>query len=193
MMNLRPDHVFRSLAFEPSQDEVRNALRRADNARRRVAPAAPSHPALKKFARSQREIEELIELSWSSDEDLPDVAELLSAAASSSPKGKGKVVKDEGEDDNVSNNFHVQRMANHICHQNTDADLTMDEIRGKGKARRQGRDSSEQPHGMSDHLIATWKRGDNNLEPSTKMLALAEHLQEWESTGDKTIVFSQCT
>lgn len=176
MMNLRPDHVFRSLAFEPSQDEVRNALRRADNARRRVAPAAPSRPALKKSARSRREIEELIELSSSSDEDLPDVAELLSAVASSSPKGKGKVVKDEGEDDN-----------------NTGADLTMDEIRGKGKARRQGRDSSEQPHGMSDHLIATWKRGDNNLEPSTKMLALVEHLQEWESTGDKTIVFSQWT
>ena len=83
-----------------------------------------------------------------------------------------------------------------------DVDLTMDEIRAKRKGAPKGKgrekappqnwDDSEQPREMSDHLIQTWKRGDNDLEPSTKMLALVHQLQEWDVTGDKTIVFSQC-
>lgn len=47
--------------------------------------------------------------------------------------------------------------------------------------------------GPSADLINTWRRGDDNLEPSAKMLALIRYLKEWESTGDKTIVYSQCT
>ena len=46
--------------------------------------------------------------------------------------------------------------------------------------------------GLSDPVIATWRRGDDDLEPSTKMLALVEYLKEWDSTGDKTICYSQC-
>jgi SNF2 family DNA or RNA helicase len=46
--------------------------------------------------------------------------------------------------------------------------------------------------GPSDAVLATWKRGDDDLEPSTKMLALLELLKEWDSCGDKTICFSQC-
>ncbi|CAK5270957.1 unnamed protein product [Mycena citricolor] len=37
-------------------------------------------------------------------------------------------------------------------------------------------------------IISNWERGDDDLEPSTKMLAMIDMLQEWESTGDKTIV-----
>lgn len=44
----------------------------------------------------------------------------------------------------------------------------------------------------SDAVIATWRRGGDHLEPSTKMLALVEYLKEWDSTGDKTICYSQC-
>lgn len=58
--------------------------------------------------------------------------------------------------------------------------------KGKGKA---GASKSEGP---SDAIIATWRRGDDDLEPSTKMLALVEYLKEWDSTGDKTICYSQC-
>lgn len=46
--------------------------------------------------------------------------------------------------------------------------------------------------GPSDAVLATWKRGDDDLEPSTKMLALLELLKEWDSCGDKTICYSQC-
>jgi hypothetical protein len=40
--------------------------------------------------------------------------------------------------------------------------------------------------------MATWRRGDDDLEPSAKMLAMIEQLQIAENAGDKTIVYSQC-
>jgi hypothetical protein len=40
--------------------------------------------------------------------------------------------------------------------------------------------------------MATWRRGDDDMEPSAKMLALIEQLQIAENAGDKTIVYSQC-
>jgi hypothetical protein len=44
----------------------------------------------------------------------------------------------------------------------------------------------------SQHTVATWRRGDNDMEPSAKMLALIEQLRIAENAGDKTIVYSQC-
>ena len=44
----------------------------------------------------------------------------------------------------------------------------------------------------SQRTVATWRRGDGDMEPSAKMLALIEQLQIAESAGDKTIVYSQC-
>jgi hypothetical protein len=44
----------------------------------------------------------------------------------------------------------------------------------------------------SRDIFATWGHGGANVEPSAKMLALVDLLREWESTGDKTICFSQC-
>jgi hypothetical protein len=44
----------------------------------------------------------------------------------------------------------------------------------------------------SQRTVATWRRGDDDMEPSAKMLALVEQLQIAENAGDKTIVYSQC-
>lgn len=41
-------------------------------------------------------------------------------------------------------------------------------------------------------MIATWRRGDGDLEPSAKMLALIRLLKDADNAGDKTIVYSQC-
>jgi SNF2 family DNA or RNA helicase len=41
-------------------------------------------------------------------------------------------------------------------------------------------------------LIAMWRKGDYDLEPSTKMLALIDFLKSWDASGDKTICYSQC-
>ncbi|KAL6299805.1 SNF2 family N-terminal domain-containing protein [Sparassis latifolia] len=166
MNDLRPTHVFRASAFEPAADEVRMAMQRAREARRRAAPGPP-----KRVVR-RSEVEELIELSDSSDEDLPDISQLLAREGNKKGKGKGKrVVSDD-----------------------SDAEKETRTDKGKGKGRSRDWDSDDDaPRKVSGDLLATWNRGDNNMEPSTKMLALIELLQEWEATGDKTIVFSQWT
>lgn len=57
----------------------------------------------------------------------------------------------------------------------------------KRKSRRKVNDD-----GPSDAVIAAWRKGDDDLEPSSKMLALVDYLKEWDSTGEKTICYSQC-
>jgi hypothetical protein len=37
-----------------------------------------------------------------------------------------------------------------------------------------------------------WSRGGSDVEPSVKMIKLVSLLKEWEPTGDKTIIYSQC-
>lgn len=41
-------------------------------------------------------------------------------------------------------------------------------------------------------MLTAWGKGDDDLEPSAKMLALIEELRVAEREGDKTIVYSQC-
>ncbi|KAF7373229.1 SNF2 family DNA-dependent ATPase [Mycena sanguinolenta] len=68
---------------------------------------------------------------------------------------------------------------------------------GKGKARspqkRKAGDEEDEVEMPSDAVISNWGRGDDDLEPSTKMLAMMQLLKEWEATGDKVIVYSQWT
>ena len=69
-------------------------------------------------------------------------------------------------------------------------DITLKDITGPLPATAgPGQGNAMQP---SEALIKTWRQGGANVEPSTKMLALIAFLQEWETTGDKTICFSQC-
>jgi len=44
----------------------------------------------------------------------------------------------------------------------------------------------------SQRTVATWRRGDDDMEPSAKMNALVEQLSIAHDAGDKTIVYSQC-
>ncbi|KAK6977040.1 SNF2 family DNA-dependent ATPase [Favolaschia claudopus] len=60
----------------------------------------------------------------------------------------------------------------------------------KRKAEDEDEDAIDMP---SDAVISNWGRGDDDLEPSTKMLAMMDMLKEWEVTGDKTICYSQWT
>jgi hypothetical protein len=52
--------------------------------------------------------------------------------------------------------------------------------------------SNKESKKPSQRTVATWRRGDDDMEPSAKMLALIEQLQIAENAGDKTIVYSQC-
>jgi hypothetical protein len=52
--------------------------------------------------------------------------------------------------------------------------------------------SNKESKKPSQRTVATWRRGDDDVEPSAKMLGLIEQLQIAEYAGDKTIVYSQC-
>jgi hypothetical protein len=72
----------------------------------------------------------------------------------------------------------------------SDIELQEDSV-SQGKRRR-----SALPMANKDTLegaFATWGRGDDDMEPSTKMLQMLELLKEWDSAGDKTIIYSQCS
>lgn len=47
-------------------------------------------------------------------------------------------------------------------------------------------------NGVSAATMKTWSRGNHDMVPSTKMLEMVRLLQEWDATGDKTIIYSQC-
>ena len=68
------------------------------------------------------------------------------------------------------------------------------EFPGDGKRRRSGTlNAAPAADELSlEGALATWGRGDDDTAPSTKMLKMLELLREWESTGDKTIIYSQC-
>lgn len=62
----------------------------------------------------------------------------------------------------------------------------------KGKRKSDTKRQRINNDGPSQAVIATWSRGDDDLEPSAKMLALVKLLKEWDISGDKTICYSQC-
>lgn len=75
--------------------------------------------------------------------------------------------------------------------------------KSKGKRKAQTEEASEDDDGEgevatgtgnmpTDAVFAAWRKGDDDLEPSTKMMGLIDLLKEWDSTGDKTICYSQC-
>jgi hypothetical protein len=68
----------------------------------------------------------------------------------------------------------------------------MDEKPIPGGSKGKEKVNLKEPDAPSGELLAIWRRGDYDLEPSAKMLALIDHLQSWDASGDKTICYSKC-
>nr|GAT50264.1 SNF2 family DNA-dependent ATPase [Mycena chlorophos] len=165
MTDLSPGKVFKSAAFEPTEDELEDYT---DNKRRNKTPRYAAYQDVKsrpsRLAIEQKPLEERgIDSDGSDLEDLP----LLAAM-----KPKKEVDDDE----------HSISVAKKKAPPN-----------GKGKARAGNEDEDGDVEMPSAAVISNWTRGDDFLEASTKMVAMMELLKEWDSTGDKTIVYSQWT
>lgn len=97
MNDLRPPFVFLSAAFEPSRKEVQEAIHHSRETKkaRAFAPTCRGHsssvktPVKSSSKKSEADFESLFELSDSSDDELPDLSELLAERKPPS-KGKGK-------------------------------------------------------------------------------------------------------
>ncbi|EKM52744.1 uncharacterized protein PHACADRAFT_211962 [Phanerochaete carnosa HHB-10118-sp] len=169
MNDLRPSAIFRSSAFKPTEEELQAATRRRyPGSSRNGSGSVSANQSQSRKAPQTKAIsidDSDIELSDSSDEDLPDPAELLRnyRGPQKEQKEKNKGKEKASEDDQVT-------------------DITIEDIAGTNKVQEPSWD-----------IFKTWAHGGANVEPSAKMLALVDLLKEWESTGDKTICFSQWT
>ena len=194
MQDLTPNRTFLATAFMPTQEEVRAAP--ATKARRQVH-SSPSPPA------KRRKVEEIdlneLDLSSSeSDSDLGDgdaMSLLLSSPAKRknkapakkppakrAPVGKGKAPARGRKPSVPVKNSRRAPVRDNDEDMGSDSDEDMD-------------DGEKEPAPAREpdlNAFATWKEGGANVEPSAKMIAMIDTLKEWEVTGDKTIVFSQC-
>ncbi|KAI0070881.1 hypothetical protein K474DRAFT_1737680 [Panus rudis PR-1116 ss-1] len=163
MTDLTESRVFKSIAFEPTEDEFRDATRRTKPAAKPLRQTKlASISKAKKEDKPEFEFKgfgEIIDLD-SSDDDLPDPKSIFQTQAPKSPKVKVK-----------KNTVHKQSMASQ-----------------RKNTYRSGKNT-----GLDEALLSPWRKGDNDMEPSAKMLALIKFLKEWEASGDKTIAYSQWT
>ncbi|KAH0579625.1 hypothetical protein H2248_002475 [Termitomyces sp. 'cryptogamus'] len=206
MADLTPNKVFKASAFEPTDEELTKHARETHRnyGVRRVSARdfkirSPSSTA----SFEDRGLDD-------SDDDLPDVSTIFDKRPAKRQKKSQVIASDEDDaDDDEMTELTIGQVSKPLKNikriSATDSEIEfVDTInkasrkssvspKGKGKAKtftkKRGRDEGE---GLLDAVIATWSRGDDDLEPSTKMLALVDLLQEWEATGDKTIVYSQC-
>ncbi|KAI9457065.1 SNF2 family N-terminal domain-containing protein [Russula earlei] len=135
----------------------------------------PSPDELRAFARSEKDrsrpVQEKERLELSSDEEMPDFSQILSGLKEGKPRTSEFLDTSDDESDEVMAEDRVVPLS-----------------RQKGK-----QPATKDIKKLSEGTVATWRRDDDDMEPSAKMLALIEHLQIGEDAGDKTIVYSQWT
>ncbi|KAF8824539.1 hypothetical protein HHX47_DHR8000079 [Lentinula edodes] len=204
ILDMGPEKIFKAIAFEPTDEEL---SKYADSERRRRRNTSSSHrypsfPKKKAVAYGSSEDEgsddelsvklhKTFELKGldDSDDDLPDLADIMR------PTKRHKTgERNTDHDDDI-------------------LDLTMDDItqpissspskpgqssNNKRKAHQstnggEKRKDTDSEGGLSKALVATWSKGDDDMEPSIKMVQLIEYVKKWEAIGDKTICYSQWT
>lgn len=224
MNDLSQTRVFKSIAFEPEEDEVEEANRARKRARR-LAPEKPGRQSTvssEEASDSDSEIEVSAPSRFrgatpeldSSDDDMPDFSQLFANGGKLKKKGKkaagNKRSRQQSDDDEVLD-LTMGDVSGHL--DGPDVELgrgyavrSSKKHNDNGKGKAPLKDNEEEPASQgaekanvedscvpSRALIAMWRKGDYDLEPSTKMLALIDFLKSWDTSGDKTICYSQWT
>ncbi|KAN0118821.1 SNF2 family N-terminal domain containing protein [Russula decolorans] len=179
MNDISPNAIFLSSAFEPIPEELR-AFARSEKERSRSAKekkpmlSVPS-TSTANVARRPPPPPETVELS--SDDDMPDFKQILGRSKKEEkPRPPSALFEDSSDDDSENGKVKPEKSAVLPSSSQKDKPSVSNE--------------SKKP---SQRTVATWRRGDDDMEPSAKMLALIEQLQIAENAGDKTIVYSQWT
>ncbi|KAG1773367.1 P-loop containing nucleoside triphosphate hydrolase protein [Suillus placidus] len=224
MNDLSQTKVFKSIAFEPEEDEVEEANR----ARKRARRLAPEKPGRQSTVSSEEAFDSDSEIEVSapsrfrgatpeldsSDDDMPDFSQLFANGGKLKEKGKkaaGNKRSRQQSDDNEILDLTMGDVSGHL--DGPDVELgrgyavqSSKKHNDNGKGKAPLRDNEEEPASQgaekanvedscvpSRALIAMWRKGDYDLEPSTKMLALIDFLKSWDASGDKIICYSQWT
>jgi phenylpropionate dioxygenase-like ring-hydroxylating dioxygenase large terminal subunit len=181
MNDISPNAIFLSGAFEPTPEEFR-AFTRSEKERSR--PARDKKPLLSVPSKSTSKVaqprppppRDIVELS--SDEDMPDFSQILAGSKKEEkPRRSTALFEDSSDDDSKSDVVKPEKS------------IVPSSSSQKGKQTVSNKETKK----PSQNTVATWRRGDDDMEPSAKMLALIELLRVAEHAGDKTIVYSQWT
>ncbi|KAF9784773.1 SNF2 family N-terminal domain-containing protein [Thelephora terrestris] len=166
-------NVFKSSAFEPTPDAIKNA----DIAEERVK--AQSRRATSSLALLTAADVDVMELTDDSDDELPDPEDLFQQSSSQKSNSCQKAIK----------RLESMRLeADGLEMTRTPSPSPASKNKGKEKAKDEGKKEELDPR-----LVEIWKRANASLEPSAKMVKLLALLKSWDATGDKTICFSQWT
>ncbi|KAK0459781.1 SNF2 family DNA-dependent ATPase [Desarmillaria tabescens] len=170
MQNVGDSKVFRSIAFQPTDEELTKHAKRKRTLKRAVVGYDISDEE------EQTSLEERI--ASDSDDDLPDIANIMLPK-----KKKARVERDDDTLDLTIDDISASSRSE---------DVYMSQSSEKFSPAKR-KTSKKAGDGPSEALIATWRKGDDDMEPSTKMLKLLSLLKEWDASGDKTICYSQWT
>ncbi|KAL1746595.1 P-loop containing nucleoside triphosphate hydrolase protein [Schizophyllum fasciatum] len=188
MTNLKGDKIFKSSAFEPTKEEVKEHKRRRREARKAAARARlRPHSIFSDDDDSDIEIEDgptkktFEEMVLDdSDDDFPDLDKIEERPVKKRKSNEGNIYSSKKDSDEES----------------SDDDLDLGSSLSKPKRKKaKGSNMGKKRVGKGDNqaMYERWARSDDDIEPSTKMLRMLELLREWDATGDKTIIYSQWT
>lgn len=216
LVDLASKQVFRAYAFEPSEDELREA-KRADKAKRNQKKTKKLEQSLDDEVEVQEDFmskrTRLLQLDDSDDEmELPDFKSVMSIAkpAPKAPAGKKRAASSDEEEeprkpgkrarvedgDDVRTAFHAT-----VCVLGTDidgqddalTDVSLEDVAGAAGSTSKRRNATVTPLGqLTEAQLSAWSNGGGNVEASAKMMEMMRLLKEWDASGDKTIVYSQC-
>ncbi|KAF9265070.1 hypothetical protein L218DRAFT_1076057 [Marasmius fiardii PR-910] len=202
ILDMSPEKLFKSIAFEPTDDDFKrlaDAKRKFQQVKKKVAVKYGSSEdedsdfGIKWKAFAERGLDD-------SDDDLPELDSVLApppAAKKRKVSGGKKGLNDDDELDLTMTDITKPL----VDESSTDEDGAegFSKRKKSSKAKKSKRAGNVKP-GMAKQfgkdkaaVLATWAKGDDDLEPSAKMIKLIEYVREWEDLGDKTICYSQWT
>ncbi|KAJ3930944.1 MAG: SNF2 family DNA-dependent ATPase [Lentinula lateritia] len=204
ILDMGPEKIFKAIAFEPTDEEL---SKYADSERRRRRNTSSSHrlpsfPKKKAVAYGSSEDEgsddelsvklhKTFELKGldDSDDDLPDLADIMR------PTKRHKTGERNTDHDDDILDLTMDDIAQPIFSSPIKPGQSSNHKRKAHQSTNGGekRKDTESEGGLPEALVATWSKGDDDMEPSIKMVQLLEYIKKWEAIGDKTICYSQWT
>ncbi|KAG7087376.1 hypothetical protein E1B28_013349 [Marasmius oreades] len=201
ILDMAPEKLFKSIAFEPTEDDFKKlaeAKRKARQLKKRIAVQYGSSEdegsdfGSKGKTFAERGLDD-------TDDDLPELGSVLAPPPPVKKRkvSGGKKKKGQNDDDEFNSTMEDITRPRHDESSTDESDTASFSKRKKSsKSKRAGnvKPSMAKQFGKDrETLLATWAKGDDDLEPSAKMIKLIEYVKEWEELGDKTICYSQWT
>ncbi|KAK7047584.1 hypothetical protein VNI00_006352 [Paramarasmius palmivorus] len=208
MLDMSPLKTFKSMAFEPTEEE----LAKQAEAKRKAKAFRPKKAV--KYGSSEEDSDSEVEcvgtskfksfearLDEDSDDDLPDPSTILGPPPPKRRKSdEGRKSDDDDEVmnlsmDDISGPLKPPKKGMGKSRQVDDSDDELEATSSSSKKTSRSKPSrfGSQFSAEREALLETWAKGDDDLEPSIKMVKLIEYLHEWEVIGDRTICYSQWT